>query len=268
LSSIEPFIRSVLTLRYLDSLVAAMMRNPKLRPRLANLQHLESTPEYLQAILTLGDDPVLQVNLDALAGHDLSRISEANASSNSDGDDGDFQAPSDDFGHVETDGPSLQEQVVRLLFETQIVKTKGNVQRWMTSVGGVNTSYGLINGRADRRSWAYAPPNDLLTVLIQLRAIDYKGWNPARGANPAPFSVPEFLEWLEDRFGIIVDRPPAGLGFDGPEHMAAARDNLRDMLRRLRQMGVFEDQSDDFSVQTLTPPYMDPAPAAPSAHHA
>ncbi|MBA2470515.1 MAG: hypothetical protein H0V37_14010 [Chloroflexia bacterium] len=216
--------------------------------------------------MTLSDDPVLQVHMDALAGHDLSRINEANASPNGDGEDEDLQVPIHDFDHLDTRDLSLHEQIVELLYDTQVTKTREGILRWVSSVGGSKSKYGLINGRADRRSWAYAPPNDLLTVLIQLRAIDYKGWSPARGANPEPFSVPEFLEWLEDRFGIIVDRPPAGLGFDGPEHMAAARDNLRAMLRRLRQMGVFEDQSDDFSVQTLTPPYMEPASTDPSAH--
>jgi len=61
------------------------------------------------------------------------------------------------------------------------------------------------------------------------------------------------LRFLEERYGIIVDRPPAGI--QGAEYSAAARDNLRAMLSRLRQMGIFTDLSDDFTVQRLRPPY-------------
>ena len=39
------------------------------------------------------------------------------------------------------------------------------------------------------------------------------------------------------------------------EDAAAARDNLRAMLARLRQMGLFSDASDDFTVQRIHPPY-------------
>ena len=43
----------------------------------------------------------------------------------------------------------------------------------------------------------------------------------------------------------------------GSDYAAAARDNLRAMLGRLQQMGIFQDLSDDFTVQRLTPPYAD-----------
>jgi len=51
----------------------------------------------------------------------------------------------------------------------------------------------------------------------------------------------------------LIDRPPSQ--FQGADHVAAARDNLRAMLARLRQMGIFTDLSDDFTVQRLHPPY-------------
>jgi hypothetical protein len=62
-----------------------------------------------------------------------------------------------------------------------------------------------------------------------------------------------FLSFLEERFGIIIDHPPEP--FEGADYSAAARDNLRAMLKRLRQMGIFRDLSDDFTVQRLHPPY-------------
>ena len=68
-----------------------------------------------------------------------------------------------------------------------------------------------------------------------------------------PELAKDFLRFLEERFGILVDRPPSP--FEGAEYIAAARENLRAMLRRLRQMGIFRDLSDDFTVQRLHPPY-------------
>ncbi len=70
-----------------------------------------------------------------------------------------------------------------------------------------------------------------------------------------PIRLQDFLRFLEERFGILVDRPPSP--FEGAEYVAAARENLRAMLRRLRQMGIFRDLSDDFTVQRLHPPYAD-----------
>ena len=61
------------------------------------------------------------------------------------------------------------------------------------------------------------------------------------------------MKFLEERFGVIVGRPP--VEFQGAEYTAAARDNLRAMLLRLRQMGIFRDLSDDFTVQRLQPLY-------------
>ena len=42
-----------------------------------------------------------------------------------------------------------------------------------------------------------------------------------------------------------------------PSLLESARENLRAMLRRLRQMGIFRDLSDDFTAQTLHPPYLE-----------
>ena len=70
-----------------------------------------------------------------------------------------------------------------------------------------------------------------------------------------PIRLQEFLAFLEERYGILIDRPPDT--YKGAEYIAAARDNLRAMLERLRQMGIFRDLSDDFTAQRLHPPYSD-----------
>ncbi|MGB8345637.1 MAG: hypothetical protein WCD86_12190 [Ktedonobacteraceae bacterium] len=102
---------------------------------------------------------------------------------------------------------------------------------------------------SSRHSWRYAPANDLLAVLVQVAAARLT----PQGQDIQPLRLQEFLEFLETHYGILIDRPPDI--FKGAEYAAAARDNLRAMLDRLRQMGIFSDLSDDFTVQRLHPPY-------------
>jgi hypothetical protein len=108
----------------------------------------------------------------------------------------------------------------------------------------------LLSGTVkSRSSWRYAPSNDLLAVLVQVAAarLSQQGIQSIR--------LQEFLQFLEQRYGVLIDRPPDM--FKGAEYIAAAHDNLRAMQNRLRQMGIFRDLSDDFTIQRLHPPYLE-----------
>jgi hypothetical protein len=120
--------------------------------------------------------------------------------------------------------------------------------------------HGVLRGTTlSRKSWRYAPTNDVLAMFVQLVATRLSPPQDRDGGERElqPIRLQEFLQFLDQRFGILVDRPPAA--FQGAEYTAAARENLRAMLRRLRQMGIFRDLSDDFTVQRLHPPYVDKA---------
>ena len=148
------------------------------------------------------------------------------------------------------------ERVVSLLVEGQKGKAIEHFVRWYWGVGGMKKPQGVLRGTTlSRKSWRYAPTNDLLAVFVQLAAVRL---SPPTNQDQVdqelqPIRLQDFLQFLEVRFGILVDRPPAP--FEGAEYIAAARENLRAMLRRLRQMGIFRDLSDDFTVQRLHPPY-------------
>lgn len=255
--AIEPFVRAILRLRYTSSIVERMKRNPNIAKKLSFDGGSETTV-FMRFLAALPTNPELEARFEAAVETDLDLIIATNRG-NRDSDDGSEPSEVESLlAQLQQTGHSLLDQIEEVLFVTQGTKIRNsNLQGWIRSVGGVGKSWGLISGQSDRRSWCYAPGNDLLMVLVQLCAIDRPDWE----ANPKPqrFGLKHFLEWLERRFGILVDRPPADLGFDTPEHMAAARENLQAMLRRLRQMGIFEDRSDDFSVQKLTPPFMDQA---------
>ncbi|MGI8477281.1 MAG: hypothetical protein ACR2OO_13050 [Thermomicrobiales bacterium] len=256
---IDLFVRAVLKLRYLESAMTSLKRNPLFRTHIDAALDGKHTPEYLQALALMPEDTHIGPRIDVQVGGDVDAILELNIAESKVDDN---EARSDAQHIVDrlvSDRASLDEQIVELLLISQIKTIRKNLGGWWLSIGGVGKPWGLINAPSDRRTWCYAPGNDLLSVLVQLRAVDYDGWDAETNPNPQRFGLRDFLEWLELRFGVIVDRPPAGLGFDSPEPMAAARENLQAMLRRLRQMGIFEDRSDDFSVQKLTPPFFEPA---------
>ncbi len=264
-AQVDPFIESVLFLKHLDREVTELRRDREFRTAVERLLGPSDNPkptlDYMQGLLAALDDDKLSPELRRAARATVKDILAENSEPAQDGNDSEEDEVrwDQEVDDIMQRWDSPIEQLRAFHTDSQISKTRPNIIGWLSSVGGVGKAYGLIQGVSDRRSWAYAPTNDLLSVLVQLCATDYKGWHPVTNATPRTVPLPYFLEWLEDRFGIIVDRPPANLGFDSPEHMEAARANLGALLRRLQQMGIFEDQSDDFSVQVLTPPFLQSA---------
>lgn len=130
-------------------------------------------------------------------------------------------------------------------------KAVRNAVHWYWSVGGLEKPYGLLRGSVrSRRSWRYAPGDELLTALLLAVFVD------ADGVSSRP-SMPlrDILDALRRRFGILVDRPPAYL--DGAEARAAATANLEAFTLRLQLLGCFDNLSDDFSVQIVRHPLGD-----------
>jgi len=190
-------------------------------------------------------------NIDATASFDEDRIRKENMNEGED----DPEA----FGWLDAIVDRAEEnieRVVSLLVEGQRKDAIDHFVRWYWGVGGMKKPQGILRGTLlSRKSWRYAPTNDVLAMFVQLAATRL---SPPRDRDHGeqelqPIRLQEFLQFLEQRFGILVDRPPAP--FEGAEYTAAARENLRAMLRRLRQMGIFRDLSDDFTVQRLHPPY-------------
>ncbi len=250
LESIHPFMTAVLTVRHFDRLVRAVRGDKKVVQAVeAGLDGKEG-PAYLQLLLTLRDDLAVALRVDTAAEHEEEEIRSLN--SENPGDDM-MSASREYIDHVTIDGESGFQRLILLLCDVQRGKIFETASQWYRNIGGLTRPYGLLTGTsANRSTWRYAPGNDLLATLVQLAAVDIPQWNTDTPA-PAPVALAGFLKWLEKRFGIIVDRPPDTV--HGAEYTAAAQENLQAMLRRLRQMGVFRDLSDDVTVQRLHPPY-------------
>jgi hypothetical protein len=253
----QQFLPSILHLRLLDSYVDPLKRNAQRRARIeAVLEGATSGPQYLQRLLFLEQEPALAASIEALAQRDEERIREENKyiddtkskDSSDNREDAEMLAWLDEITDIaETDIG----RVVNLLVEGQKSDGLAHFTRWYWGVGGIKKPHGVLVGTTrSRQSWRYAPSNDLLAVLVQIAAARL---TEAGDKELQPIRLRDFLRFLERRFGILIDRPPDN--FQGAEYAAAARDNLRAMLSRLRQMGIFRDLSDDFTVQSLHPPY-------------
>ena len=248
IEAFQQFLSSNLLLRLLDSYIVSLRRNTQRKAIIdAILDGKESGPLYLQGLLLLRDEPSLIAHFEAQALRDEERIREENKLSDNSTDtlDEDDLNWLDDITDV---AESDVERVVNLLAEGQRDSALKHYVTWFWSVGGMREPHGLLAGTPKSRpSWRYAPSNDLLAVLVQVAAarISKEGVESIR--------LQEFLQFLEEHYGILIDRPPDT--FKGAEYIAAAHDNLRAMQNRLRQMGIFRDLSDDFTIQRLHPPY-------------
>ncbi len=249
----QQFLSSNLLLRQLDLYVEKLRRNTCYQSAIENtLRPGLSGAEYLQGLLWLKNDPVLSLSIDAAASFDEDRIRKENTG---EGEENDPEALRWLDAIIDTSEGNV-ERVVNLLVESQKGNAIQHFIQWYWGVGGMKKPQGVLRGSIlSRKSWRYAPTNDVLAVFVQLAAARLSAPSNKEGKDEEvqPIRLQEFLKFLEERFGILVDRPPAP--FEGAEYTAAARENLRTMLRRLRQMGIFRDLSDDFTVQRLHPPY-------------
>src|SRR5260221_1246068 len=247
----QQYLISIMRLRLLDYYVEKLNHIPARRARVsAILDGASSGPFYLQRLLLLHTDPTLDLQIQSLAITDEGRIREANQLLDEDGkpqDEEEVVAWLEEIaGAAETD----LDRVINLLVEGQRDKAIQHMISWYWGVGGLKKTHGVLRGTpSSRQSWRYAPSNDLLAVLVPIAAAQLK----PRGSDVSPIRLQDFLPFLEKHYGILIDRPPDM--FKGAEYAAAARDNLRAVLARLRQMGIFSDLSDDFTVQNLQPPY-------------
>ncbi len=244
----QQYLSSVLRLRLLDRYVEQLSRNATRRAKIdAILDGSMSGPLYLQRLLWLLNEPTLEVHIQAQARIDEERIRELNELQGEDVGVEESEESLSWLDDITSAADSDLERVVNLLVEGQRDNAITHFISWYYSVGGIKKPHGILCGSASRQSWRYAPTNDLLAVFVQLAAVRLS----QQGVRS--FRLQEFLTFLEEHFGILIDRPPDI--FKGAEYAAAARDNLHAMLNRLRQMGIFRDLSDDFTAQRLHPPY-------------
>ncbi|MFE2864964.1 hypothetical protein [Embleya sp. NPDC059259] len=100
----------------------------------------------------------------------------------------------------------------------------------------------------------------LLEVLVQVAVLRV---NPPAASSPythhtVPLRLDEFLALLRSRYGLHVDRLPVGDGFGpaGLDDEAALRANTEAFTTRMREIGFYDDLSDAYFTQVLTPRFI------------
>ena len=238
------FVYSNLYLRQLSRYVKSMKRGS----RNADIEQLmegeTNGAGYILGLSKLRQDDSLWRDIEASAHRDeeLIRIENQNED-DKDNTDLSWLDEIADFGQNDF------ERVIYLLTEAQQKHTNSNYITWYWQTGGIRKPYGLLAGDVKSRySWRYEPTNDLLATLVQVAAVRLNDKNAIQ-----PIRLIDFLAFLKNRFGIIIDEPPELT--IGTEYQAAARENVLALQYRLRQMGLFLDLSDDFTEQYIIPPY-------------
>jgi hypothetical protein len=165
---------------------------------------------------------------------------------------GDATEPEVEFlQRVQAGEASEVDKLLDILEHVNQAKAIRNAVGWFWSVAGLEKPYGILRGSVrSRRSWRYAPTDELLTALLLAVFVEPDGVT-VRSTMP----LHEVLDALRHRFGIVIDRPPAFL--DGAEARAAANANLDAFTLRLQLLGCFDSLSDDFSVQVVRHPLGD-----------
>ena len=127
--------------------------------------------------------------------------------------------------------------------------------KWFWSTGGLKSggkagrqTYALLQGNGYRPNWAYAPSDELLTVLLTMTFVDDDLNQPMASALP----LGEVLSRLHQRFGILISQPP--IGMDTAENRLATSDNLIAFMNKLRQLGCYRGLTDDLNAQYVERP--------------
>lgn len=121
--------------------------------------------------------------------------------------------------------------------------------RWLLdSFCGKNLESGFMRagkGRAGRR---YYLGTELLETLVQIAVI---GFDPRRGFYTHGITIPEFVTWLKNRYGLLIDE--YGESVESVEITEALRNNYEALKLRLRQLGFYTDVSDASNSQLIQP---------------
>jgi len=113
----------------------------------------------------------------------------------------------------------------------------------------------LAQARSAKAPRRFTLDSRLLEVLLQINVLEY---DTAGGHyRSKEIQVDRLLQILQQRYGLFIDRLPAGEGFQEPtiEDRQALRENKEAFKVKLREIGFFQDLSDAFITQHVRPRY-------------
>lgn len=244
LEGLERYVRSSLRLQTLDRFVSG---NAKLKNTFTNPE--TDINEYFKQLIERSTD----ISVETRAEYEFSQVCEENGLKISEFSEEIEMTDSVQYLQALQSDPDLTafDRLVSVLFESQRNSALGNITGWFYSIAGFNRSYGLMTGNRKGRFRVarYVLSNELLNALVHAALADRGTLEDSRRVPATRIPLRDFLEWLRIRFGMLIDRPPS---FDSStEAIEASRRNLEAFKVRLRQIGVFQNLSDDFDAQYI-----------------
>lgn len=122
-----------------------------------------------------------------------------------------------------------------------------NHKSLLASLCGLGKESGFLTGGRGRKR-KYVLGNQLLELLVQLAVV---GFNQRQGFYTHPIIITDFVQWLRNRYGILIDRNNGAE--DTPEGAKALENNFNALKVRLRQLGFYTDLSDASNSQVIRP---------------
>lgn len=238
IQELSQYFKSNLFLRTLNLIVE---NNPRY-----SLDYDKYEPsEYMLSLLELKEDPHVQATAD-IYNQNIKSI-------NLDNDEkGDIDTiVSEFFNRCDLQYKDSFDRLVTILDQAQRNSGGNRLFTWFRDVSGVAKDFGIVRGATrNRNTWAYVMSNDLLWTLVHLASIQPENLHKD---HPGRIRLIDFLDFLKRRYGILVKEVPEE--FSSIDSNKAARENLISLQRRLKQMGLFENLSDDYEAQYITPQY-------------
>lgn len=129
-----------------------------------------------------------------------------------------------------------------------------------------NRSGGLISqARSAKAPRRFILDSRLLEVLLQIAVLRYD--TNTGNYRSEEIQIDRLLTFLRERYGLYIDGLPRGEGFGEPsiEDREALRRNKEAFKNKLREIGFFQDLSDAYVTQHVTPRHrIGERPAVPS----
>lgn len=171
-----------------------------------------------------------------------------------------FEGEAEDVETERREVRAIREMTTLTPFETfveliALERTKyyrAHLIRQLDSLFIKNADTGLMaQGKSARNQRRWRMGSRLLEVLVQLAVLEPAADTPA-GYRSRPILIDEFVAWLGERYGLALAPawPEATI-----HDLAAFNDNLRDLKRRLREIGFYVDLSDAYNAQQIRPRY-------------
>jgi hypothetical protein len=237
---IAPFIQAQYIVKNLSDMVKHLIDKKKIS---APARGYFSVPELLQFL-----DDRYQLEREKFFGSRLKELLEKNESESHDG------VMSPEVKRITELGLDDFEACIEIIMVNRVQFHRRYITECIDSLLLKNRDAGLLRQARTRESpRRFMLGSRLLEVLLQIAVLRPQG----TGFATQEMRIDDLLAFLRNRYGLYIDSLPNGDGFDKPSitDLQALKYNKEAFKMRLREIGFFQDLSDAYVTQTITPRY-------------